>query len=256
MSTLAIPSPQPSRLRIHALETRNEFLRMLRSPMFVFPTLMFPLLFYVMFGLLLNHGNARAATYLYVTYGVFGTMGASLFGFGVTVANERGLGHLQYKRALPMPPSAYLVAKLGMAMLFAAIIGLGLMALAVTLGGVHLQAWQFARLLIINVLGVLPLAALGLFIGTRVPANGAPAVINLVYLPMSLLSGLWMPLAMMPPVVSRIAPVLPSWHLAQIALKVVNYDDSAYPAWLHVVVLVMFTVVLFVLAQRRLRRNG
>jgi len=255
MPAFAAPSSQPSTLRIHALETRNEFLRMLRSPMFVFPTLMFPLLFYVMFGLLLNHGNAKAATYLYVTYGVFGTMGTSLFGFGVTVANERALGHLQYKRALPMPPSAYLLAKLGMAMLFAAIISVSLMVLAATLGDVRLHAGQFAAILLANVLGVLPLSALGLWIGTHVPAAGAPAVINLVYLPMSLLSGLWMPLSAMPPVLSKVAVALPPWHLAQLALKTVGYD-SGYPAWLHVAVLAAVAVAFFLLAQRRLRRNG
>lgn len=253
MSTPAIALP--SQLRIHALEARNESLRMLRSPMFVFPTLMFPLLFYVMFGLLMNHGNTKAATYLYVCYGVFGTLGTALFGFGATVAMERNLGHLLYKRALPMPPSAYLVAKLGMAMLFAAIISVGLFILASTVGGVHVTAAQFALLLLTNVTGVLPLAALGLYIGTRVPANGAPAVINLVYLPMSLLSGLWMPLSIMPPVVSKIAFALPSWHLAQIALKVVGYD-SGHPLWLHVAVLAAFTAVFFLLAQRRLQRNG
>ncbi|PNS09132.1 ABC transporter permease [Solilutibacter silvestris] len=255
MSTPAVASAQPSRLRIHALEARNESLRMLRSPMFVFPTLMFPLLFYVMFGLLLNHGNAKAATYLYVSYGVFGTLGTSLFGFGVSVANERNLGHLLYKRALPMPPSAYLIAKLAMAMLFATIISISLFVLATTLGGVHVTAMQFAELLLTNVLGVLPLAALGLYIGTRVPANGAPAVINLVYLPMSLLSGLWMPLSTMPPFISKIAMALPPWHLAQIAFKVVGYD-SGQPLWLHVAVLAAFTIVFFLLAQRRLQRNG
>lgn len=245
----------PSQLRIHALEARNESLRMLRSPMFVFPTLMFPLLFYVMFGLLLNHGNARAATYLYVSYGVFGALGTSLFGFGATVANERNLGHLLYKRALPMPPSAYLTAKLAMAMLFATIISLGLFVLAITLGGVHITASQFALLLLTNVIGVLPLAALGLYIGTRVPANGAPAMINLVYLPMSLLSGLWMPLSGMPAIVSKIAFALPSWHLAQVALKVVGYD-SGHPLWLHNTALAVSTAVFFLLAQRRLRNNG
>lgn len=255
MSADLVMPAQPSALRIHVLETRNEFLRMLRSPMFALPTLVFPMLFYVMFGLLLNHGNAKAATYLYITYGVFGTMGTSLFGFGVTVANERALGHLHYKRALPMPPSAYLLAKLGMAMLFATIISFGLMLLAVTLSGVRLHAGQFAMLVLVNVLGVLPLSALGLWIGTRVPAAGAPMVINLIYLPMSLLSGLWMPLSMMPPVVSKVATVLPPWHLSQLALKTVGYD-SGYPAWLHVAVLAAVAVVFFLLAQRRLRRNG
>ena len=69
---------------------------------------------------------------------------------------------------------------------------------------------------------MLPFCAIGLFIGTTVNGQAAPAVINLIYLPMSFLSGLWMPLSMLPAAVHDIAPLWPAYHLGQLALAAVG----------------------------------
>lgn len=241
--------------RSYRLEARSEFRRVLRTPSFVVPMLLFPALFYLMFGVMLAGPDGGQSRYLLATYGVFAVMGTGLFGFGVTVAMERELGFIAYKRALPMPPGAYLFAKMTMAVAFAALGSLLLALLAATLGNVSLTVWQWSLLLVINVLGVLPFCALGLYIGTLVGGQGAPAVLNLVYLPMAFLSGLWLPLSMLPSVMTTVAPVWPSWHLAQIALKVIGMDMGR-GVLLHLSVLVGVTAVFFLLAQRRLRRVG
>jgi ABC-2 type transport system permease protein len=255
VSTIA-PVPSLVSLRCYWLEAKHELLRLLRTPSFVLPTLLFPPLFYLLFGVLLGgKGGAEAARYMLATYGVFGIMGAALFGFGVTVAVERERGFLALKRALPMPPGAYLLAKMAMAMVFAAIISVILALLAVTLAKVSLQPGQWALLFMINVLGVLPFCAIGLYIGSLVGGSAAPAVVNLLYLPMSFLSGLWLPLAMLPAVFARIAPVWPSYHLGQVALKVVGRDAGGSLA-MHLGVLAVMTLTLFVLARARLARVG
>lgn len=254
-STIAsVPSFSP--LRCYWLEAKHELLRLLRTPSFVLPTLLFPPLFYVLFGVLLgSKGGGEAARYMLATYGVFGVMGAALFGFGVTVAVERERGFLALKRALPMPPGAYLLAKMAMAMAFAAVISVILALLAVTLAKVSLQPGQWALLFMINVLGVLPFCAIGLYIGALVGGSAAPAVVNLLYLPMSFLSGLWLPLAMLPAVFTRLAPVWPSYHLGQVALKVVGRDAGGSLV-LHLGVLVVVAAAFFVLARARLARAG
>ena len=242
-------------LRSYALEAKYEFLHLLRTPIFALPTILFPALFYLLFGVVLNSGNGDAARYLLATYGAFGVMGAGLFGFGVTVAIERERGFLMLKRALPMPPGAYLLAKMAMAMLFSAIVSLLLGTLAFVLAGVSLQPGQWALLLVVDVLGALPFCALGLFIGTLVSGSAAPAVVNLIFLPMAFLSGLWLPLSMLPDVLARSAPAWPAYHLGQVALKVVGMDGGS-PLALHVGVLAAVTVALFVLARARLARTG
>lgn len=241
-------------LRSYLLEAKYEFLRLLRTPIFALPTLLFPLMFYLLFGVAMNRGGG-GAQYLLATYGVFGVMGAAMFGFGVTVAMEREQGFLALKRALPMPPGAYLLAKMAMALLFSVIVSLLLALLGFALAGVQLEPGQWALLFAVHVAGALPFCAIGLYIGTLANGSGAPAVVNLVYLPMSFLSGLWMPLSMLPDVFTRLAPVWPSYHLGQLALKVVGMD-AGQPVALHLGVLGVVGVGFFVLARARLARTG
>ena len=240
-------------LALYLREARYEFLRLLRTPAFSVPTLVFAPMFYLMFGVLLNRGNAQAASYLMASYSVFGVMGPGLFGFGVGLAMDRERGLLTLKRVQPVPPLAPLLAKVGMAMVFAAIIGVLLLVLGMTLGGVAMTASQVALLLCVAVLGVVPFCALGLLIGTLVSGNAAPAVVNLIYMPMALLSGLWLPLRMLPDVIQQMAPLWPAWHLGQLGLKIVD-QDSGKPVWMHVAVLLGFSAICLFLAQRRLQR--
>lgn len=244
-------------LRCYWLEAKYEFLRLLRTPSFVLPSLTFPALFYLLFGVLLggSRQGPEMARYMLAGYGVFGIMGAGLFGFGVTVAVERERGWLTFKRALPMPPGTYLLAKMAMAMMFAAIISVILMLLAVFLAKVSLQPGQWALLFAINVLGVLPFCALGLLIGTWVGASAAPAVVNVLYLPMAFLSGLWLPLQVLPGVFTRLAPVWPSYHLSQMALQVVG-RDSGGSVPMHLGVLLAVTIAFLMLARVRLARSS
>lgn len=236
-------------------EMRSECLRYLRAPGFMLPVMLFPTMFYLLFGIVMSHGaDAHALSYLLASYGVFGVMSPGLFGFGVSLAMERDNGLLTLKRALPMPPGAYLLGKMLMAMLAAGGVILLLLALALGLGHVQLTAGQAGLLLLIGMLGVLPFCALGMFIGTLVKGQGAPGVLNLIYLPMSFMSGLWIPLSMLPVALQRLSPIWPSAHLHQIALRAVGLGQG--PVWPHVLVLVGFAVVFSLLAARRLRRIG
>jgi ABC-2 type transport system permease protein len=256
MDTVTHAELAHSPLRSYLLEAKYEFLRLLRTPSFALPSLLFPAMFYTLFGIVLNRGDGgQAARYLLATYSVFGVMGAGLFGFGVVVAMERERGFLTYKRALPMPPGAYLFAKMAMAMLFSLLICLLLAALASALGGVALAPAQWAALVAVNVVGVLPFCAMGLFVGTLVGGQGSPAVLNLLYLPMAFVSGLWLPLKMLPPVFTTIAPAWPPYHLSQLALRVVGMDHGS-ASGMHVAILAGVTALFFALARRRLRRSA
>lgn len=252
MNAIAIDPPASS-LRCYWLEARSEFLRVLRAPAFAVPTLVFPPMFYLLFGVLLNGGHGKATSYLLATYGVFGVMAPGLFGFGVAMALDRERGFLALKRAMPTPPAAMLLAKMAMAMVFAAMISVILGSLALTLGHVVLSPLQMVELFVANVLGVLPFCAIGLYIGTVASGQAAPAVINVLYLPMAFLAGLWMPLSMLPALFAELAPLWPAYHLAQIALAVVGLDNGGSVA-LHALVLLAVSAVFFGLARRRLAR--
>jgi ABC-2 type transport system permease protein len=67
---------------IYWKEAKYEFLKSLRLRAYTFSTLGFPVMFYILFGLVMGKqsvGGVDVAKYLIATYGTFGVMGASLF---------------------------------------------------------------------------------------------------------------------------------------------------------------------------------
>lgn len=244
-----------------SLEIRYEFLKLWRTPAYVIFTLMFPLMFYIFFGVLMGRrmsgSGPSMAAYLVGTYGAFGVIGVSLFGFGVSLAVERGLGWLQLKRASPMPPLSYLAAKAVVAMLFSAMMVALLFGLAIGFGDVRMSLGQWAGVALALVFGSLPFCVLGFAIGSVAQANTAPAVVNVLYLPMAICSGLWFPIQVLPQALQTLAPYLPPYHLAQIALSILGMPHRGTIAN-HALALAAFTVVfmgLAMLAQRRERET-
>ena len=262
-ATMALSNPQVQRSPRHAAtiyikEAKYEFLKNLRLRMYTMSVLSFPIMFYVLFGLVLNAkesiGGAGVPTYMIATYGTFGVMGASLFGTAAGLASDRGLGWLQVKRASPMPPFAYFAAKVVTSMIFSAVIVVALFTLGFALGGVRMPLAQFARLLGTLVAGSLPFSAMGLALGYFTGPNSAPATINLIYLPMSFCSGLWVPFMFLPKVVRVIAQVLPPYHLSQLALGVVGAGSHESTAT-HWEVLLAFTMICLGAARIGFQRD-
>jgi len=243
---------------IYLKETKYEFLKNLRLRVYTASVLSFPIMFYILFGLVLNSnqeiGSTRIPTYLIATYGTFGIMGASLFGTASGLASDRGLGWLQVKRASPMPPFAYFFAKVITSMVFSAVIVVALFTLGITLGHVRMPVLDFVRLLATLVGGSLPFSAMGLALGYFAGPNSAPPVINLIYLPMSFCSGLWVPFMFLPKVVRQIALVLPPYHLSQLALGVVGAGAHESRA-LHWEVLAAFTMICLGVARIGFQRD-
>lgn len=244
--------------RIYALEAKYELLKMIRLPMYTIPTLVFPLMFYLLFGVALGGrsvGPVSMAAYLLATYGVFGVMGAALFGFGVGVAVERGQGWMLFKRATPMPPPAYFAAKLAMVLLFGTIITGALFALGATFGNVSLPAGRWAALAGILIVGALPLGAMGLAIGSWAGPNSAVGLVNVIYLPLAFASGLWVPIQALPRFFQELAPWLPTYHFAQLALGVLDADQGRFSWMTSVGVLAAFTAASLLLARAGYRRD-
>lgn len=258
MSSAQIQRTPRHTLTIYLKEAKYEFLKNLRLRMYTASVLSFPIMFYVLFGLVLNSKEAiagmRVPTYLIATYGTFGVMGASLFGTAAGLASDRGLGWLEVKRASPMPPFAYFAAKIITSMIFSAIIVLTLFALGILAGGVRMPVAQFVQLLGILVVGSLPFSTMGLALGYFTGPNSAPATINLIYLPMSFCSGLWVPFMFLPKVVRQIALVLPPYHLSQLALGTVG-AGSHESAATHWEILIAFTMICLGVARIGFQRD-
>jgi len=194
-------------------------------------------------------------SYLLATYGVFGVIGPALFSFGVGVAIEKDQGWLAMKQCSPMPISAYFIARILSAMVFGVIIILSLFLLGAIFGGVTLHSWQWLSTLMILIVGMLPFCALGLWLGLLAKSQAAPAIVNLIYLPMAFLSGLWIPIQMFPDIMQSIAWLFPAFHLAQLTLAVQSLNSGNGVFW-HFIVLLAMTVVFLMLATHAFRHQS
>src|SRR5271156_6242883 len=243
---------------IYWKETKYEFLKRWRMPVYSLSVVLFPAMFYTLFGLILNKdlsgGHKEAATYLLATMGCYGIMGVALFAFGVGVAMERGQGWLEVKRASPMPAPAYFTGRVVTCLLFSFIVFLTLFTLGTLFGGVRLAPLQILGLMATLVLGSVPFCAFGLVIGCFAKPNSAPAVVNVLYLPLSFLSGLWMPIGILPDFLQKLAVALPPYHLGQLALSMVGVSGRG-DIHTHVNVLIGFTLICLGVAMLGLRRD-
>jgi len=246
-----------SLLRVYRTEAWQEFLKLIRLPIFAATTIALPLMFYVIFGITFAGEQARGVgmtTYMLVTYGAFGVIGAALFGFGVSVAVERGQGWMRLKRIAPMPPLAYFVAKVVMSLAVATIIVLAMFTLGALVGGVRLDPQQWVAVGLALVAGALPFSAMGLAFGYLVGPNSAPAVLNLAWLPMAFASGLWIPISQLPDVVQSVAVALPPYHFVQLALGTIGASEGGSPV-VHAAAVLGFTLLFLVVAAWGFRRD-
>jgi ABC-2 type transport system permease protein len=234
---------------IYLREIRAEILRSLRTPAFLVPTLAMPLGFYTLFALVLSPPGSDTGVYVLATYGVLAALGPSLFGFGAGIASDRDAGILGLKRISPLPPGAFLVARLASAALFTLVVLLGLDALAAFGAGVRLPVQAWFTLLSVHLLSVLPFCLLGLCIGLRTGASAAMALTNLLFIGLAVLGGLWMPLSMFPRALQQFALALPTYHLSALALQTVGHGIGG-EAWVHALCVVGFTGLCGGLAWR------
>jgi ABC-2 type transport system permease protein len=244
--------------RIYLREAGYEFLRLLRTRSFSLSVIGFPVIFYLFFGLIMNRGlqigNVSVAKYMLASYAVFGMVGASLFGVGIGLAAELGAGWLELKRASPMPPIAYLLAKCSTAMAFGVVIVSILSLMGITIGHVSLTLPEYAGMIGLTIAGVIPFACMGMCLALLVPFSSAPGIANMLYLPMSFCGGLWIPIMMLPKVMQQFALLLPTFHLAQMMLSVFGYA-SAGTASSHWFGLLGFTFLMLGIAGIAFRRH-
>jgi ABC-2 type transport system permease protein len=228
---------------------QSQWLNLVRMPAYSIPTLLFPLMFYAFFGLVMFRSQAQ---WMLCTFATFGIMGTALFAFGVGIAMERAKGWWLLLRCAPAPFMAVLVGKAFGAMLFALIIAVAMAWMAALFADVRLPSANWMALTAVLVIGTLPFCLMGLALGLWLSPNAAPAVINLIYLPLGFLSGLWIPIQQLPDGLQSLAQWLPPYHLAGLTLHVSGTMTGPWP--FHLLALVAYTLLFGAVAWLGWRR--
>lgn len=217
----AAPPQAPRAARVLAAEVLDEVRGIVREPVTLVFSVAMPVGFFALFASLYGSqdaGGLSVGTRMLATFGTFGVVGVALLTPGIGVAEDRERGWLRAKRVSATPLATTLGAKVAATLphAIAVLVAMTLVAAAVAGTSVGLGTWL--RLAGVLVIGALPFALLGMAVGFSASPNATTAILNAVFIPSAVASGLWMPLDSLPDVVQRVAPALPTYHLAQLAL--------------------------------------
>ena len=194
-----------------------------RNPAAAFFTFAFPLLFLVLFNLLFGHGKinyfghrVNTSTFYVPAIAAFSVITATFTNLAMNVTFAREQGVLKRKRGTPIPPLAFLSAKI----LHAGLISLLLVAIITGFGklfySVSLPHHTWPAFLVSLLVGALSFCAMGLAITTAVPnAEAAPAVVNAVILPLLFISDIFIPLQNAPAWLTTVAKIFPIYHFSE-----------------------------------------
>ncbi len=178
----------------------------------------------------------------------FGTM-AAMLSSGTRIAAERAVGWNRQLRLTPLPARAYFRSKVLTAYLMAGL-AIGLLYLSGTLLGVRLSTGEWAEMTGLLLIGLVPLAALGILFGHLLTTDAiGPAVGGLTAI-LAFVSGTWFPLGS--GVLNDIAQCLPSYWLVQASHVALGGASWPLEGWL---VVAAWSIALSGLAARAYRRD-
>jgi len=239
--------------------TKFSLLSFRRNPAATFFTIIFPMMFLLLFGLFFGSDTTAAGTEV-ITFIVPGIMGMSLVGAtfvnqAMDAVNQRENGQLKRLRSTPLPPFAWIAAQILSS--FAIVI---VMALLVTVAGKLIFDVTF-NLSTIGVfavslfLGTIAFSALGLAITAVIPnMDAAPAVTNLIVLPLYFVSDVFFFSDDSPGVIEFIGNLFPVKHLVAAFGDSYNpFVESVKMPWGHWAVIAGWGVAGVVLATRFFR---
>ena len=197
---------------------RLEITRVLRNRRTLFFILVFPSLFFFIFGL--SNKGARAAGdialgYIMISMAVYGAMVGNTSG-GASVALERSLGWSRQLRLTPLHPMAYVAMKVLTSMTLGLIAVVGTFVVG-ALNGVHMPPQVWLESALAAWASSFVFAAFGLFVGFLFPAENVMQFVGPLLAVMAMFGGLFIPLSQLPKGMQTFAMYTPMYGVGLLA---------------------------------------
>jgi ABC-2 type transport system permease protein len=177
-----------------------------------------PIMFLVIFGAIYvgkRYGGIAYNDYFVpgiLTYGIIATTFVNM-AIGTAVLRDSGV--LKRMRGTPLPTWAYIAGRIGSAALTTLAMTVLTLAIGRLLYGVHVRSSTLPGLVLALGLGTATFTTLGIGLVRFIPnADAAPAVVNVIVLPLTFISGVWFVSDALSPALRHIAEVFPIRPLA------------------------------------------
>jgi ABC-2 type transport system permease protein len=185
-----------------------------RNPAAAFFTLVFPLMFLVIFSVIFGSGKITVGPGVTVSVATF-YVPACYTNIALGLAFSRDAGVLKRTKGSPLPAWAFLFGRIVHAVLIAVL----LVAICAAFGAVFYNATlptnTLPAFLLTLVLGAAAFCALGTAMTAAIPnADAGPAVVNASILPLLFISNVFIPLQNPPAWLDFVSKVFPVRHFA------------------------------------------
>jgi ABC-2 type transport system permease protein len=242
------------RLFLHELRAQQKLFW--RSRELAFFTFMLPVILFFLLGSVYGEDEVegvRGADYLLAGMVGYGCISTAFAGLAIMLVIRREQGILKRLRATPLPPATYLAAVLSSIVLVFALETLVL----ITIGRLAFDTALPDRPLSLAVallLGAVSFAALGVALSSLVrSAEGASAVVNAIYLPVSFISGAFFSPNSFPAFLKAIANVLPLTYFIELVRNIMLHGSQVWDEPTAVAVVAAWGALGLVVAVRSFR---
>jgi ABC-2 type transport system permease protein len=244
------------RLVLH--QTRYELLTFARNRQGRFFTVLLPVIFLVIFvsifgNQLVGPAHIKSSTYYVPGIAALAVLTASFSNLVIAITTQRELGVLKRRRATPAPASALIAGRA----LTALVVSLAVTAVVILIGvvvyGVHIASGALAGLALSVGVGSLALAPIAYAVSAAIgSADSAQPVTLALTLPLSFISGVYIPPASLPSTLHHIAQAFPVEHLVA-AISRGFLPGSAGVAWGDLAILAAWGLAGLAVALTRFR---
>jgi ABC-2 type transport system permease protein len=230
-----------------------------RNPAAAFFTVVFPLMFLVIFNLVFGEGTIQhfgrevSTSNFYVpAIAAFSVITACYTNLAMNLTFARDEGILKRRRGTPLPTPAFLLGKI----LHSSLIALLLVFVVTVFGAlfydVEIPTDKLPALIVTVMVGAAAFSSLALAIQGFVPnADAAPAVINFSILPLLFISDIFIPLENAPEWLNTFAGVFPIKHYSEAMMSAFNpFDNGSGFEWVDLAVVGLWGLVGLAIASR------
>ena len=206
-----------------------------RNPTAAFFTVVFPLIFLVIFNLLFGNeqlqvpgGVVNTSTFYVPAIAALSVINGSFTGLAMSVSMARDQGLLKRTRGTPLPAWAFLFGKVAHMTLVALALVAGVTAAGALFYGVDVPTGTLPAFVATLAVGAAAFSMLGLAVTAFIPnADAAPAVVNGTVLPLLFISDVFIPPGQAPEWLITFADVFPLKHLSGALQTVFNPFESS-----------------------------
>lgn len=235
--------------------TKFQFIKLLRAPGFWVPTILFPAMLYSFFGSSLPPEGLYSQIAI-ASFCVYAVLGVCFFQFGVGIAQDRESLFDIWLKTLPGVSVPNALAQIISAVFFAMIAVALVLITSLFLSKTPLTEPMLIKLLLVCILIAIPASMMGVALGYSASGRAAPALANLIFLPLAFLGGLWIPPIQMSQSVNDISVWSPTRQMGELAWSAITGKmPDAQTITLFIAYCLLFGVLAMLLIVRDKRKR-